>query len=79
MPPLVATLLLFPMVAPNMSNTMLMLMVVMSLMFHTKVLPNTQNTNQPHITISINMVFDMLGATIGKSNRVATSGGITVA
>ena len=25
------------------------------------------------------MVFDMLGATIGKSNRVATSGGITVA
>merc|ERR1719216_210229 len=50
MPPLVATLLPFPMVAPNMSNTMLMLMVVMSLMFHTKVLPNTQNTNQPHIT-----------------------------
>merc|ERR1712018_761673 len=46
MPPLVATLLLFPMAAPNMSNTMLMLMVAMSLMYHTKVLPNTQNTNQ---------------------------------
>merc|ERR1711944_373489 len=46
MPPLVATLLLFPMAAPNMSNTMLMLMVAMSLMYHTKELPNTQNINQ---------------------------------
>merc|ERR1712088_1301430 len=43
MPPPVATLLLFPMAAPNMLNTLLMLMVAMSLMFHTKVLPNTQN------------------------------------
>merc|ERR1719245_90526 len=36
MPPLVATLLLFPMAAPNTLNTLLMLMVAMSLMFHTK-------------------------------------------
>merc|ERR1712088_550881 len=49
MPPLVATLLLFPMAAPNMSNTMLMLMVAMSLMFHTKVLPNTQNIPQSQL------------------------------
>merc|ERR1712018_571198 len=35
--------------------------------------------HQRHSHISINMVFDMLGAAIGKSNRVATSGGITVA
>merc|ERR1712141_249214 len=48
MPPLAATLLLFPMAAPNMLNTMLMLMVAMSLMFHTKVLPNTQNITQPN-------------------------------
>merc|ERR1719266_1178449 len=46
MPPLAATLLLFPMAAPNMLNTMLMLMVAMSLMFHTKVLPNTQLITQ---------------------------------
>merc|ERR1712018_1083693 len=49
MPPLVATLLLFPMAAPNMSNTMLMLMVAMSLMFHTKALPNTQNITQSQL------------------------------
>merc|ERR1711902_180313 len=36
MPPLVATLLLFPMAAPNTLNTLLMLMVDMSLVFHTK-------------------------------------------
>merc|ERR1711902_42477 len=36
MPPLVATLLLFLMAAPNTLNTLLMLMVAMSLMFHTK-------------------------------------------
>merc|ERR1712203_1101157 len=36
MPLLAATLLLFPMAAPNTLNTLLMLMVGMSLMFHTK-------------------------------------------
>merc|ERR1719414_2758314 len=36
MPLLAATLLLFPMAAPNTLNTLLMLMVAMSLMFHTK-------------------------------------------
>merc|ERR1711863_240004 len=60
MPPLAATLLLFPMAAPNMLNTMLMLMVAMSLMFHTKVLPNTQNTNQLHITQPQNQLITQL-------------------
>merc|ERR1712223_959502 len=60
MPPPVATLLLFPMAAPNMLNTLLMLMVAMSLMFHTKVLPNTQNTNQLHITQPQNQLITQL-------------------
>merc|ERR1719251_363757 len=60
MPPLVATLLLFPMAAPNMLNTMLMLMVAMSLMFHTKVLPNTQNITQPNQHMPQNQLITQL-------------------
>merc|ERR1719328_171315 len=63
MPLPVATLLLFPMAAPNMLNTLLMLMVAMSLMFHTKVLPNTQNTNQLHITQPQNQLITQLHIT----------------
>merc|ERR1712158_285373 len=47
---LVNTVLLFPMAVPKLLPTPLTDMTVMSLTLNTKVLPNTQNTNQLHTT-----------------------------
>merc|ERR1712061_913743 len=48
---LVNTVLLFPMAVPKLLPTPLTDMTAMSLTLNTKVLPNTQNTNQLHTTL----------------------------
>merc|ERR1719323_2152282 len=60
MPPLVATLLLFPMAAPNTLNTLLMLMVAMSLMFHTKESHNPLNPTLPSQPMPQNQLITQL-------------------